>query len=143
MNASDDEMFVISMWQPWATWVLWGWKRIETRRHSRQQKLVGHRVGIHAAKFFDESAVATAAPFLTPQQIGATRSADLALGALICTVQVTAFRERLSPTDGPAALIECVTPRCGIFLAQPQPLARVVPMRGRQFIWREPVALAA
>lgn len=31
----------ISMWQPWAWWVMRGWKTIETRTHNRFKGLAG------------------------------------------------------------------------------------------------------
>lgn len=46
-------MKVISLHQPWASWVALGWKTIETRTHTRFKNLVGQTIGIHAAKHWD------------------------------------------------------------------------------------------
>jgi len=45
-------MKIISMHQPMATWVILGWKTIETRLHDRFACLKGQRIGIHSTEKF-------------------------------------------------------------------------------------------
>lgn len=52
-------MKVITLWQPWATWVVLGWKTIETRLHPRFASLAGQVIGIHAGLKFDDLAMDT------------------------------------------------------------------------------------
>lgn len=134
----SDEMPVISLWQPWAQWVILGWKTIETREHNRFRHLAGKRLGIHAAKHWDKNAISAAVSWLSVDQIKETQSwlyRDDIRGALIGTVHVITHRI-LTPSDEPGALIECRTLRCGLDLTNPVRLVTPQPMTGRQGIWR-------
>lgn len=44
------EIPVTTLWQPYASLVAHGYKRVETRSHDRAKKYVGQRIAIHAAK---------------------------------------------------------------------------------------------
>lgn len=135
---------VISLWQPWATWVLWGWKIIETRTHPRFAGLCGKRIGIHAAKRWDDNAFTLAAPYLSSQQIAKTLVFQHAKGELICTAYVTRYSSRLVRTDEKDALIECQTRhRTGIWLDRLAPFSPPIPMIGRQGIWHVPYPIRA
>jgi hypothetical protein len=108
----------ISLWRPWATWVAFGWKTIETRTHERFRCLERRRIGIHAAMKWDADAVSAAAPF-----VGLFHPASIATwkgdhgGRIICT----AFVQRFAPLradDSKTALIDCGSvERFGLFLA--------------------------
>lgn len=124
---------IISMWQPWANWVLLGWKPIETRTHNRFRSLVGKRIGIHAAIKWDKDWLLRAREFLTVEQIRRTEQFVNVGGALICTAFVEKERA-LTAEDSAGALIECVTPRRGLFLRDIQRI-ETMPMNGRQGIW--------
>lgn len=52
-------MYAVSLWQPWADWVVWGVKTIETRSWPAPEKLAGQWLAIHAAKKFDKQAPLT------------------------------------------------------------------------------------
>ena len=52
-----DMMPAISLYQPWAEWIMLGWKVIETRKHWRFACLVGKDVLIHAAMRYDVRAI--------------------------------------------------------------------------------------
>jgi hypothetical protein len=129
------ELLVISLWQPWATWVMWGWKTIETRLHSRFASLACHRIGIHAAKRWDDNAIRLARPYLTDRQIEFTQSFTHARGALICTTFVPRYISRLIYCEARLALIECDTPRSGLSLIDVERFEPPIPMRGRQGVW--------
>jgi hypothetical protein len=67
---SDTEfLLVITLKQPWATWVLWGWKVVETRLHNQFGSLMNKRIGIHAGLTMDHNAMIVAAPYLTADQM--------------------------------------------------------------------------
>lgn len=52
-------MKALSLWQPWASLIADGRKRIETRSWRPPEWLVGQWVAIHATKFVDRTACAT------------------------------------------------------------------------------------
>lgn len=128
----------ISLWMPWAQWVIWGWKPIETRTHDRFESLPGKRTGIHAAKKWDRQAIHIARPYLTDDQFHETlelfRVHHHDAGKVLGTVFVHEHR-RLDPDDAKAALIECDTIRYGLILRDPQKLAVPFPVTGRQGIF--------
>lgn len=133
---SDAEfLLVITLKQPWATWVLWGWKIVETRVHNRFAKLATHRIGIHAGKTWDDRAMAAAAPYLSREQIDRTVLHDHARGALLCTVFVLGSRPT-ADCDASGGLIECRTERFGLWLQNIEPFNPPIPMRGHQGIWK-------
>jgi len=142
---------VISLWQPWAYWVLRGWKTIETRTHARFRCLAGKRIGIHAAQKWDILWPITAAQFLGAEQFHETnefygeRSRRAAEGkpiaGLVGLAQVREFRSLLD-RDAKDALIECVTPRFGLFLEDIKQI-KPIAMRGRQGIWNVDVEFEA
>jgi hypothetical protein len=128
---------VISLWQPWASWVAWGLKLIETRKHSRFSSLVGQRIGIHAANRWDHDALKVAQKYLGESDIKRT----IALGyepskGILCTTFVWAHKV-CENSDAPNTLIECETRRYGLFL---EAIHKIIPpfrCKGRQGIWRE------
>lgn len=58
---------VITLYQPWATWIMRRWKTIETRTHNRFVKLLGKSVLIHAGQQTDATAAWN--PYLTEEEI--------------------------------------------------------------------------
>ena len=46
-------MKAITLWQPWASLVVYGYKTVEYRTHDRFRHLVGSRVAIHAGQDVD------------------------------------------------------------------------------------------
>jgi hypothetical protein len=126
-------MKCITLWQPWATWIALGWKRIETRTHSRFACLKGQRIAIHAGRKWDKWAFHSAGRWLTDEQMKATT--DVPSGVVVCTAYVYNHIE-LSPVHSQSALIECkYTKRYGLMLSDVEPLTQPVPARGRQGIW--------
>lgn len=127
----------ISMWQPWAQWVAWGWKTIETRTHDRFASLEGKTIAIQAAKVWDTSALRSAGCYLSEDQIRETAANYCAWprGAIIClaTVDRCGVTER---TDAPKALIECESLRFGLYLTNVKLVAPAIPCRGRQGIFK-------
>jgi hypothetical protein len=139
---SDGLMECISLWQPWATWIAWGWKTVETRTHDRFAGLVGKRIAIHAAQKFDDSAFRAAQRFLSDGQYRAvnSRARKYPRGAVICTVEVYESRVVIPNSCAETgALIECASvKRYGLFLRAVRRVDPPISMRGRQGIFKIP-----
>ena len=91
-------MYAISVRNPWALWIAWGWKPIETRTSKKLRLHVGKRIAIHASKLMDPKALSLARPYLTEYQWDKTHEelgkayaehnrkvTDPRFGAIICT----------------------------------------------------------
>ncbi len=103
---------VITLYQPWATWIMRGWKTIETRTHDRFKSLNGRTILIHAGQRTDSSAINN--PYLTTEQL-LFNPDEVVNGCILGSARVYNFRE-LWPTDARYALIECETKRYGLEL---------------------------
>ncbi len=124
----------ITLHQPWASWILWGWKTIETRTHARFSSIYDQRIAIHAGKRFDPDAIRTAEPWLDEDRIWRTLQ-DWASGVILCTAYVEENRP-LNRTDSPAAMCDCSEPGLwGLILTDIQPVTPPIPAKGRQGIW--------
>ena len=134
-------MKAITLHQPWATWIAWGWKTIETRTHRRFKSLVGERIAIHAGKTWDGNAGTAARPYLVvykpnPGEVSPYHRR----GWILCTAMVTEHRA-LDRDDSKAALVNCgrlLGLRFGLFLSDVRPLADPIPCIGHQGIWTVP-----
>jgi hypothetical protein len=127
---------IISLWRPWANWVVLGWKEIETRLHKRFYSLEGKDIYIHASAKWDFTALDQARRYLSDWKIKQTyhfQKIDLK-GAIIGKVSVTTARP-LTAEDSSRALIDCESvQRHGLVLAYPR-IIEAIPCRGRQGIW--------
>jgi hypothetical protein len=74
----------IALWQPWASLIAVGAKRVETRYWPAPRGLVGQRIAIHAAKTNRELATCLERPFLyyLPEP------SALPLGAIVATAEL-------------------------------------------------------
>jgi len=125
---------IISLWMPWANWVMLGWKAVETRRHARFASLAQKYIGIHAARKWDDTALDAARPYLTEEQIDATNDFPCEGGIIIGTVWAR-YHRPLNAADSRAALIDCGSvKRFGLTLEDPQ-IIEAIPAKGRQGIW--------
>lgn len=122
---------VITLYQPWATWIMREWKTIETRTHDRFKSLKGRHVLIHSGKTTDAQAAIN--PYLTREQILQAPS-EMVNGFILGLVFVDNFRELL-PADSKAALIECNTKRFGLELSHVQKFNTPIPEKGEMGIW--------
>ncbi len=124
----------ITLYSPWAYWVAFGWKTIETRTHDKFKSLVGKRIGIHVAQKYDKYAIDAAKTYITQEQIIVTEKFLKVNGLIICTAFVENFRE-LEDEDSKNAMIECAyTKRYGLFLKDVN-LIEAIPFSGKQGIW--------
>lgn len=130
-------MKALSLWQPWASWVAWGWKTIETRTHPRFRSLVGQTIAIHAAKRWDEHALTVAWPFLTLKQYLISRELPHHRQGHIVAVAEVVKCARLRVEDADAALSAVVKedPRFGLQLSAVRSITAPIYARGRQGIW--------
>lgn len=135
-NEAPTIIRVISLWQPWAQWVMLGWKTIETRTHRRFAGLRGHRIGIHATLKWDDQWQAQAGRFLNAEQRDQTHAMAPSPGQILGTVDVSAVRW-LTAEDEAASLIECTSVRrFGMFLESPVRFPEGIPAKGGQGIWK-------
>lgn len=74
-------MKALPLWQPWASLVAVGAKRVETRHWAAPRNLIGDRIAIHATKTKDHLALCVLDPFDQYVPIAST----LPLGAVIAT----------------------------------------------------------
>ena len=130
-------MKIITLWQPWASFIALGWKTIETRTHDRFRNLVGETIGIHAGNFWDKDWKELAAPWMTQIQIDEVSLIRNAFelghgkGEILLTARVNANHSR-------QALINCPygygTDRFGLFLNNVRQITPI-PTNGKQGIW--------
>lgn len=125
---------VITLHRPWSDWIALGLKTIETRTHNRFGCLIGRRIGIHSGRRYDRNASVSAYPYIGLCEYLPMSSA----GRILCTAFVERFR-LLGPADAPRALIECNSPRFGLFLKDVQivpdePWTRIKGAQGIQYV---------
>jgi len=122
---------VITLYQPWATWIMRGWKTIETRTHERFACLNGKTILIHAGKLTDVNAVNN--PYLTEDQI--LLNPDEMVNGYILGSAYVADYSKLLTFNSKDALIECITTRYGLFLDQIDRWETPIPEKGEMGIW--------
>ena len=127
-------MPVITLYQPWASWIIRGWKTIETRTHARFKSLKGRRILIHAGKTTDKSDIALHNPYLSASQI-AHRPSHYVNGCIIGSALVYDCRW-LDERDSKHALIECFFEnRYGLFLTEVLVFSEPIKESGERGIW--------
>jgi hypothetical protein len=123
---------VITLYQPWATWIMRKWKTIETRTHNRFSCLRNRTILIHAGKKTDELAAQN--PYLTVGQI-LFNPDEMINGYILGSAYVKDFRI-LDPQDSKNALIDCSSvKRYGLFLDHVITFDDPIPENGEQGIW--------
>ncbi len=130
-------MLCLSVRQPWASLIVLGVKKYETRKWHRE---VRGRIGIHAAKAFPDSArrLCETEPFLGGLLVGGFRCpADLPRQAIIGTVELLACRPaaevriRLPSEAAELLLGDFRASNWAYELARPIRLARAISYPGR------------
>ncbi|MCE5264312.1 MAG: ASCH domain-containing protein [Deltaproteobacteria bacterium] len=124
-------MKALTIWQPWASLIVRGPKRIENRSWVPPRWLIGQRIGIHAGK----KAVAVDGLMMAEYPELAELLRDpLPLGALVGSAIVAGVETGAGPRkddrffEGPA----------GWILEDVVPLPDPIPMRGAQGLWDLP-----
>ena len=129
-------MRTISLWQPWATLVAIGAKRVETRHWPAPAKLIGRRIGIHAAKTTSHLHVCDEQPFAGyirhPRALpfGAVVATAVLLRCREITEQTAAELERTNPHE--YAFGHYAPGRFAWDLHGVRPLPEPIPFRGSQ-----------
>lgn len=122
----------ITLYQPWATWIMREWKTIETRTHAKFAKLKGQRILIHAGKVTDGSAATN--PYLTPEQI-MYKPEEVINGFILGSAFVHDFKP-LNSLHSRAALIDCDNvERWGLFLSEIKRFDIPIKCSGEVSIW--------
>ena len=139
-------MKAISLWQPWASLIAIGAKRVETRSWAPPVSMIGSRIAIHAAKHRTDSE--TIASLLLPVAkatgacVGDTLIwlANLPRGEIVCTVRVVCAKQvsNLTPewtralSEQERAFGDYGTGRWGWVLDDVVKLPQPIPYRGAQ-----------
>jgi len=122
----------ITLNQPWASWIIRGWKTIETRTHTKFKCLVGHRVLIHAGLKTDSKALYN--PYLTFEQIRQNPD-EMVNGYIIGSAYVNGFME-LNENHSKNSLIDCKNvKRYGLFLKDVEKFKNPISVPGELGVW--------
>lgn len=121
-------MKALTLWQPWATLIVLGPKRIENRTWLPSTFLIGQRIAIHAGKRCDGHAVLDHEETLV-RILGGYK--DLPSGAILGTARlVGTTRHSTDPWfTGPV----------GWILDDVRPLSEPLPCKGAQGFWNIPM----
>lgn len=85
-------MKAISLWQPWASLIVHGHKKIETRHWHPPRAVIGKRIAIHAAKLTSHDHLLLAPPFCD------LLDGPLPHGCIVGTVKLSSC-VRMTPTN--------------------------------------------
>ena len=123
---------VITLYQPWATWIMREWKTIETRTHNKFSSLINKRILIHAGQTTDSRAVNN--PYLTKDQI-LFNPDEMINGFILGSVFVDGFG-KLDKSHSKKSLIDCEhTERWGLLLASVTKFDEPIKCKGEMGIW--------
>uniref|UniRef100_A0A6M3IGL4 ASCH domain-containing protein n=1 Tax=viral metagenome TaxID=1070528 RepID=A0A6M3IGL4_9ZZZZ len=132
----------ISLWQPWAWWIMKRWKPLETRKHARFHWLEGKTIGIHAAKKWDKYAMKLALPYLDMDQIMDTHAYfEHREHGLLGTAEVKRFYQKLDDQQGSVALCPTGHWLSGLLLGSVKSFDKPIEIPGRQGVWYEEIAI--
>ena len=127
-----NSMPTITLYQPWATWIIRGWKPIETRTHNRFMCLKGKWILIHAGKTTDANAINN--PYLSKDQL-AQSPEEIINGYILGAAFVSDFKA-LDKRHSKDALIDCGNvQRFGLFLNNVYRLMEPIPVLGEMGVW--------
>ncbi len=122
----------ITLYQPWATWIMREWKTIETRTHNRFGCLIGKRILIHAGMNTDAEAIKC--HYLTKEQL-IYKPDEVINGYILGSVFVKSFG-KLSAVHSEKALIDCGNiERFGLYLSQIEKFPEPILCKGEMGIW--------
>lgn len=128
-------MKAISLWQPWAQFVVSGVKTIETRTHNRFKSLVGQRILIHASAKWDNYWYLKAKIYI--HKGGVIIPPKIVDGGILGSTYVSESR-LLDNTDSFNALCDC-NGLYGLILRDAASFNKVIPYKGQQGIFNVPL----
>lgn len=124
----------ITLYQPWATWIMRGWKTIETRTHARFASLEDKTILIHSGQRTDDSDAVISTPYLTARQI--LQDPDEVINGFILGSAFVSKHMELNESHSQNALIDCASvKRYGLFLEQITKFENPIPVKGEMGIW--------
>ena len=120
---------VITLYQPWATWIADGLKTIETRTHNRfGSSLLGKTILIHAGQKIDIQALPN--PYLNGREYS-----EPIKGVILCSAFVNRVG-KLSSIHSERAMIDCTSvERFGLYLTVVEKFEIPIPVKGEMGIW--------
>lgn len=124
---------VITLYQPWATWIMREWKTIETRTHNRFRCLKNKTILIHSGLATDIQALKSN-PYLTRAQLRQDPD-EMINGFILGSAFVKDFRILTPGPDEVMSLIECQTPRYGLILENIQKWPEPIAETGQIGVW--------
>lgn len=133
----------ITLIQPWASFVLWGWKSLETRTHPRLASLKGRRFWLHAGKAWDPNCIdgaGAALRWMTQEQVESTMNNAFNVRGCIIGMCQAGDHRLLSTVDSGPAMIDCglsSPQRWGLEIAWTS-YYKPIFIRGKQGIWYFP-----
>jgi hypothetical protein len=132
-------MKAITLYQPWATWIMLGWKTIETRTRDRFKSLKGQRIAIHAGKYFDVTAVESLEKSGFKAKFDADfKKPEIIMSAVLCTAFVYEVGW-LRADNSENAMIDCGgLDKFGLFLNDVKILKNPLHYKGSQGIFNIP-----
>lgn len=132
-------MKAITLHQPWASMIAWGWKTIETRTHRRFRGLCGSRIAIHAGATWDAEARNIARPYLSlaQREMLDRKPAALPRKAIVATAVVCAVRA-MQWADRLTALCPVEMGRVSYILRRIRRVDPPIACPGHQGIWTIP-----
>lgn len=141
-------MIALPLWQPWATLIALGHKRIETRSWAPPARIVGQRIAIHACKG-GMSKRDEAATLAIPEFAAVLDGVELPRGAIVATARLVRYRqfdddwvaklEQSRPAE--VAFGDYTAGRYGWIFDEVRPLAEPVPATGRQGVFPLPMGV--
>lgn len=140
-------MIALPLWQPWATLIALGHKRIETRSWPPPARLVGNRIAIHACK--GGLSKRAEAETLALPEFAVLDGVELPRGAIVATAKLIRFREfdlewvaeLESRRPFEVAFGDYTTGRYGWIFDQVRALREPVPATGSQGVFPLPIAV--
>lgn len=120
-------MKALTLYQPWATLIIHGPKRIENRRWTPPKDLIGKRIAIHAGKTIDGGAVIRHEDTLLKATGGVF---EIPTGVVLGTAIVYGYVTRSDD--------EWFSGPIGWQLAEVRALPEPIPCRGAQGLWDLP-----
>jgi hypothetical protein len=123
---------VITLYQPWATWIIRGWKTIETRTHNRFSCLNHKTILIHAGQTTDTSAIQNT--YLTKEQL-LYKPDEIINGFILGSAYVDTTGLLCGDEYENKAALIYTKDRYGLFLRKIEKFKEPIPAKGEMGIW--------
>ena len=123
---------VITLYQPWATWIIRGWKTIETRTHNRFACLNHKTILIHAGLTTDAAAINN--PYLTKEQL-LQEPDEVVNGFILGSAYVDATGLLCGDDYENKAALIYTKDKYGLFLEKIVKFKEPIPVKGEVGIW--------